>query len=541
MGHLRPPAPPVSSLGWSLAGAFALALSLPPLGFYALAWVGLVPLLSRWTLREPSWAYARELYAVLLATSCCVGFWVLFNPDPGSAALGGATLFLVPLPLTAAFLLAGFVRQRHGLAAGLVALTLYVIAAEFLLLQTSITIPWLLLGHTQVEALEFIQTADLGGVSLLSLWVLVLNMAAFHMLPHPAKPGGKGGERSGERGMSAAVFAALVALPVVYGAVRTAQSDVPAGYARIGVVQPGLPPRSWAALSPDDRVDHLVRASDAFLERWNGDQPVADSTAPPDGYGLLLWPQSSLPQARSAREERALFGKLERWASRRHVSLLAGAQLPATPGAEEHHESPGDGELANAAVLVRPGQPSTAYRQMRKIPFADAAGQTSDHRVILDAEGADIGATVGFESVFGDHMRRFAQDGADLIVVLSRNDLWGQSSGLYQHLMFTRLRAIESRRAVVLSTVSGVSAMIQPSGAVNEMAGWMESEVSSVDVPLYRGETFYARHGDWLGRWALVLALAFSVGIVVVGRYFPDALPRPVPAPPSPLRPAIAR
>ena len=529
MGRRRPPVQPLNSLGWSLAGALALALSLPPLGFYPLAWVGLVPLLARWSARPPSWAYARELYAVLLATSCCVGFWVLFNPDPGAAALGGVTLFLVPIPLTAAFLLSASVRHRHGLALGLGALVLYLIAGEFLLLQTSITVPWLLLGHTQVEALEFIQIADLGGVSLLSLWVLFLNVAVFLALPRAGRGGGAG--RAGERGASAAAFAALVAVPVVYGAVRTAQSDVPAGYARIGIVQPGLPPRAWSGLSPEDRVDYLVGASDAFLTRWGAGRPAPDSSAragSPDGYGLLLWPQSSLPRARSAAEEDALFGKLERWSARRDVSLLAGAQLPADDDdAEPSYRR--DVEVANAAVLVRPGAPTGSYRQMRRISFADVAGETSDRRVLLDADGAEIAATIGFESVFGDHVRRFALDGADLIVVLSRNDLWGQSSGLYQHLMFTRLRAIESRRAVVLSTVSGVSAMIQPSGAVTEVAGWMESEVASVDAPLFRGRTFYVRHGDWLGRWALVLSFAFSLAVWVLGRYFPAALGRPAP------------
>ena len=529
MGRPRPPAQPLDTLGWSLAGALALALSLPPLGFYPLAWVGLVPLLVRWSARPPSLAYARELYAVLLAASCCVGFWVLFNPDPGKAALGGATLFLVPAPLTAAFVASAHVRQRHGLWVGLAALVLYVVAAEFLLLQTSITVPWLLLGHTQVEALEFIQIADLGGVTLLSLWVLLLNASLFLALP---RTGEAADGRVGERGVSVALFAALVAVPVVYGAVRTAQSDVPSGYARVGIVQPGLPPQDWAGKSAEERVDYLVGVSDAFLTRWRGG--AADSTgrpAPPDGYGMLLWPQSSLPEARSAAAEDALFGKLERWAARRNVSLLAGAQLPAeTAGAEaDPYARHTEGDVANAAVLVRPDAPTATYRQMRRIPFADVAGETSDRRVVLDADGAEIAATVGFESVFGDHVRRFALDGADVIVVLSRNDLWGQSSGLYQHLMFTRLRAVESRRSVVLSTVSGVSAMIQPNGAVTELAGWMESEVASVDVPLFRGQTFYVRHGDWLGRWALVLALAFSAGLVVLDRFFPSVARRPAP------------
>ena len=520
MGRPRPPVQPLNSLGWSLAGALGLALSLPPVGFYPIAWVGLVPLLVRWSSQQPSWAYARELYAILLATSCCVGFWVLFNPEPSTAALGGVTLFLVPIPLTAAFVFAGHVRHHHGLWMGLAALALYVVTSEFLLLQTSITVPWLLLGHTQVEALEFIQMADIGGVTLLSLWVLFLNMAVFLALP-------RGGEaRVAERSISVAVLATLIAVPVVYGAVRTAQADVPSGYARIGIVQPTVPPGTWAKRPAEDRIDYLVGASDSFLAQWERTSGP-DSSEVGDGYGLLMWPQSSLPRARSGDEETALLKKLERWAGRRNVSLLAGAQLPLLTEEDEETATSRDPKIANAAVLVRPDAPTTTYRQMRRISFADAAGETSDRRVLLDADGADIAATVGFESVFGDHVRRFASQGADLIVVLSKNDQWGQSAGLDQHLKFTRLRAIESRRSVVLSTVGGMSTLIQPSGAVTEVTRWMGSEVASVDAPLFRGKTFYARHGDWLGRWALVLSIALSGAVWALSKYFPGLLPRP--------------
>ena len=112
-------------------------------------------------------------------------------------------------------------------------------------------------------------------------------------------------------------------------------------------------------------------------------------------------------------------------------------------------------------------------------------------------------------------------------MVLSRNDLWGRSAGLYQHMMFTRLRAIESRRAVVLSTVGGVSALILPSGRIEETAGWMAQDADPIDVPTYRGLTVYARHGDWLGRWALGLALVYGLGALGVATLAPELVPKP--------------
>lgn len=541
MASKRPQPPPFSTFGWSLSGALLIALSLPPVGMYPLAWIALVPLIARWAARAPSVDYVRELYALLLTTSCCVGFWLLFNPDAGTAALGGLSLFVAPVPLVVAFGLANVVKDRLGLHAGLVALALNVIAAEYLTLAFNVAVPWLLFGHTQADAVEFIQMADIGGVLLLSLWVLLLNGTAFLALPRPAR-----GERYGERGASVAVFTALVVLPVAYGSIRTAQSDVPAGYTRVGIVQPGVRPGDWDVQSPVTKIDHLASLSEPLLvAEWAAQQAPADSLAPhypteaPGKPALLIWPQTSLPFMGTDEGEAQLYARLDAWTAQHDVALLTGAQT-ATAGVDRKSGQPDEADLANSAVLIRPDSPVVRYDQMRRVPFADMEAARGRDRVLFNADGTEIAAAVGFESLFGDHVRRFTHAGADLIVVLSRNDIWGRSSGLYQHLQFTRLRAIESRRAVVLSTVSGITALIHPGGRIEELAGWMDSETLSVSVPTYRGETFYVRHGDWLGQWALGLALLFNLGAIGVSLFAPGLLPKPKTAPTPKRRPSMA-
>ncbi|WP_420457385.1 apolipoprotein N-acyltransferase [Rubrivirga sp.] len=535
------PQPPFSSFGWSLSGALLIALSLPPLGMYPLAWVGLVPLLARWAQRRPSVDYVRELYALLLTTSCCVGFWLLFNPDASRAAFGGVSLFVVPIPLVAAFAVAGVVRDRLGLVAGLVSLAVNVLAAEFVTLAVGMSVPWLVLGYTQADAVDFIQMADVGGVLLLSLWVLLLNVTAFLALPRP----GASGDLATSRGASMAVFTALVAVPVAYGGVRTAQADVPAGYTTVGIVQPGVSPRDWDGQEAAVKVDHLAGLSDELLAGGPPRASAGGSTAPAappntSGIRLLVWPQTSLPFMGTDQGEAQLYDRLQRWAEARGVTLLAGA-LVAAEGVERGHRSPDADEIANAAVLIRPGKPALRYDQMRGVPFADREAAAGTDRVLFDADGTEIATAVGFESMFGDHVRRFTEAGADIIVVLSRNDLWGRSAGLYQHLQFTRMRAIESRRAVVISTVNGISALIHPSGEIEETAGWMDQDTRALQVPTFRGETFYVRHGDWLGRWALGLALVFNLGAIAVSVYAPELVRSRRLAPgPARRRPSVA-
>ena len=513
------PGRPFRSFGWSLAGVLCLSLSFPPIGFYPLAWVGLVPMLVRWNEHKTAEACAREVYALMLTMTACTGFWVLFHADTATALAGGFGLLVLPLPFVGAVTLAGVVRRRFGLVVGLATLVLAVLSAEYLLLIAPVDVPWLLLGHTQVEGLAFIQTADLGGVLLLSFWVLLLNVTGFAVVPALASPKGLAESwqvRMGESGIAVAFFAVLVALPAVYGAARSAWSETPAGYARIGIVQPGVPIETWDA-NEARRVDVLASLSDRLLGRWSaadsaqapmnteplfqrvaldGSGPRGRGRADQEAVGILIWPQGALPYMGSDDRERLVLDRLRQWCALRNVALITGATTRIPSDGADRLET-------TSALLVRPNAPVLRHDQMHRVPVADPPGVLGDRRTLFPVGGARVAPLLGFESLFGDHARRFAADGADLFVVLAQSDRWGPSGGLAQHLHMTRLRAIETRRVVVVTSVGGVSALVQPSGEIEQTTGWMEQGLVPLDVPMYRSETLYARHGDWVGRWAL--------------------------------------
>ncbi len=545
------PAPgrPFRSFGWSLAGVLCLSLSFPPVGFYPLAWIGLVPMLVRWNEHKTAEACAREVYALMLTMTACSGFWVLFHADTMTALAGGFGLLILPLPFVGAVTLAGVVRRRFGLVVGLAALVLTVLSAEYLLLIAPVDVPWLLLGHTQVEGLPFIQTADLGGVLLLSFWVLLLNVTGFAVVPAAMSAKGLAESwqvRLGESGIAVAFFAVLVALPAAYGAARSAWSETPAGYTRIGIVQPGIPIETWDA-NEARRVDVLASLSDRLLGRWSAadsaqapmnlepllqrvaaDSPgrIRPGRADRETVGMLIWPQGALPYMGSDERERQVLARLGQWCALRNVALITGATTRIA----------GDERLeTTSALLVRPDAPTLRHDQMHRIPVADAPAVLGDRRTLFPVGGARVAPLLGFESLFGDHARRFAADGADLFVVLAQSDRWGPSGGLAQHLHMTRLRAIESRRVVVVTSVGGVSALVQPSGEIEQTSGWMEQGLVPLDVPMYRSATFYSRYGDWVGRWALVGTFLLLVSTSLV------AYLRPRLAVTKPVRPAVRR
>ncbi|GAB5535644.1 MAG: apolipoprotein N-acyltransferase [Rubricoccaceae bacterium] len=526
-----------SSFGWSLIGSALLALSFTPVGLYPIAWVALVPILSRWARREASWAYARELYAVFLMTSCLAGFWLLFHPETSQAIRGGFGLFLIPLPFVAAFLSAAFVRTRWGLAAGLAMLVANVLAFEYLMLHSPVHAPWLLFGHTQAGATLFNQMADIGGVLLLSGWVLALNVTAFLALPSATELPSRWQERlslllndrPGARGFATAVLSLLLALPMAYSVHCMSGLDAVAGYLRVGLVQPNMTPKDWADPAAKSRVAYLAELSNDVVQHWQGRTYLPDSStfarpvslsspARPDApTGLLVWPQGALPHLGNPDRQRDLVERLDGWTERLNVGLLTGAET-----IDEGATLP-----VQTAVFLAPNRdPATVDQQMRSPLFDAPSGDAASQKPTpFPFDRTHVASVVGFESLFGDYARD-AVSGADVLVVLAKTDQWGHSPGIYQHLAFTRLRAIETRRSVVVSSVRGVSALIHPDGTAERVADWKDQGVISLDVPIHQQHTLYSQWGDWVGLFGLGLALVANISVFGRARFGAPRTPR---------------
>ena len=82
---------------WAMGAGTLLALSMPPVGLYPLAWVALVPLLVRWERLRHGWTLFREAYVTFLLMAVGAGFWALFHEAAVAALLSGLGLLLVPL------------------------------------------------------------------------------------------------------------------------------------------------------------------------------------------------------------------------------------------------------------------------------------------------------------------------------------------------------------------------------------------------------------------------------------------------------------
>ena len=132
-------------------------------------------------------------------------------------------------------------------------------------------------------------------------------------------------------------------------------------------------------------------------------------------------------------------------------------------------------------------------------------------RTVFHFDGHSYGAFVCYESIFGDEIRQFVKNGAEVLVNISDDGWYGDTSAAWEHLGMVRMRAIETHRWILRSTNTGVTTAINPYGRVT--ASMPRHIRSSVQVAYgYEDDiTFYTAHGD-LFAYACALITALALG-----------------------------
>lgn len=132
-------------------------------------------------------------------------------------------------------------------------------------------------------------------------------------------------------------------------------------------------------------------------------------------------------------------------------------------------------------------------------------------RTVFRTAGQAYGVFICYESIFGDEVREFVENGAQVLVNISDDGWYGDTGAPWQHLNMARMRAIENHRWLLRSTNTGVTTAIDPYGRMAFQAPRHVRAAFSFPFAFLDRETFYTRHGDWFA-WLCVL-----VGVVMLG------------------------
>jgi apolipoprotein N-acyltransferase len=116
-----------------------------------------------------------------------------------------------------------------------------------------------------------------------------------------------------------------------------------------------------------------------------------------------------------------------------------------------------------------------------------------------------IAPAVCYESIYGEYISRYVKNGANLIAIITNDGWWGNTPGHQQHMAYSRLRAIETRKWVVRSANTGISCVINPVGIVEQPSEWWTADVLKGSIYTDTRVTFFVKYGDLISKIALMM------------------------------------
>lgn len=124
-----------------------------------------------------------------------------------------------------------------------------------------------------------------------------------------------------------------------------------------------------------------------------------------------------------------------------------------------------------------------------------------------------IGAVpvICYESIWGGWVAEAVKNGAQFIAIVTNDGWWGNTSGKDQHMLYAKLRAIETRRYVVRSANTGISCFINQKGDIIKQTQWWTRTAIQADINLNDDLTFYTRSGDYIPKILSVLGILLAL------------------------------
>ena len=130
---------------------------------------------------------------------------------------------------------------------------------------------------------------------------------------------------------------------------------------------------------------------------------------------------------------------------------------------------------------------------------------------IMPVNGVNYGGLVCFDSIFPELARNSVKDGADILIIVTNDSWFRDSSAIYQHNAQAVLRAVENNRYVIRSANTGVSSFITNTGEILQQSNVLQREVLTENIEIIKNKTVYTLFGD------IILYLSFGYIIFCAG------------------------
>lgn len=506
-----------------------LALAMPGrVGWWPLLFFALVPLLLTVIQARPGRSgLAGFVFGVVY--NVALMYWILIvlgrygglSPWISVPALLLLSMYMALYPALFCWVLSRLAGRLHNsgrsLAPILWAAPVLWVGLEYLRSVLFSGFPWMDMGYGLFSQPELIQAADLGGHALLSFALVLCNTLIVVLIDRQYHR-----TRRVTFSERLCVLAGVIFLVYVHGysmlqSRRIALVDSRAPHIRVAAVQGNIDQaEKW---SPESKA--------ATVERYLNLSRQADEAAPTQ---MLIWPETALPFY--PQQEPALMERVADFTRNNSVALLTGSPLfRLVPSGKAKP----DVQYFNGAMLFdSDGKVRGQHAKQHLVPFGEYVpfrrylpflaplvvdiGEFSKgtEKGPLVLGSMRLGVLICYESIFPELAHATVIRGANLLVNISNDAWYGNSSAPYQSWAMAVFRAVENKRSLVRAANTGISGLVLPTGQVLAKSGLFTEAAPAAEVPLLAMTTFYNRYGYHFGQACAVgilglLLLAFRV------------------------------
>jgi len=505
-----------------LLGMFSgvlLGLAFPPFHFTLLIFVGMIPYFIVLQKKEGLAEINRFTYFTFfifnLITIYWVGSWTK-NADPFLEIAGSVLMFFNPLLFLIPSTLYYFTKKIFNRNIALFLFPLFWVTYEYAYSVTDFRFPWLTLGNSLPYFKQFIQIADIVGVYGLTLFIIYINIFFYNGLKNIFT----------NKSKSVVYFAGgivLFLMPLVYGIVKINTFEISNTNIKIGLVQPNFDPTNkWDGGSLDKQLETYLSLSRKAIKQ---------------GAEIIAWPETALPVYLLDGNYYSQVQKIYSFCDSNNVALITG--MPDANFYFHKEDAPqdakptGDGKILytsyNSTLMFSPHTYKIQkYHKIKLVPFGEkvplvesfpwladiikwnvgiSGWNTGKDTVVFNLNSSfikdtaktlpqniNIAGIICIESIYPGFVAAFVNKGANIILVVTNDSWYGDSSGPYQHKEISVLRAVENRRSVVRAANGGISCLIDPLGnTISETKMFTKTELT-VAAPLQKNKTFYTKH-----------------------------------------------
>ena len=397
------------------------------------------------------------------------------------------------------------------------ALAAYWISFEYIHLQWEISWPWLNIGNTFAQYPSWVQWYSFTGVFGGALWIWWLNIDIAKRYLN--------GLRDWKSYLKPMLW---IVGPIAFSLIMYYSNEDRGPSAEVVIIQPNYEPHYEKFDIPKTvqikSMEELARLK------------VTTTT------DFLLFPETVISRVRMNNINAHLGIRSFQSLSREFPRLLLVSGISGirtydrdslfNRATRTHIDSDGDTtywDVQNAAIAIQGGVLKEEYVKSKLVPGAEIFpykewlpflkpiidqldGSTEglliqENREVFLKDSQSIAPVICYESIYGGYMGEYFDLGANAIFVMTNDGWWDNTAGHKQHLAFSRLRAIESRRSVARAANTGVSCFINQRGDIYNPTKYDEEISIKGNIALNDAITFYSLWKDYLAQIALLFAI----------------------------------